>query len=265
MANQPGDFIWYELLTTDADAAAAFYRSLLGWDVIDASVNSVEDYRIFMKPNPNGGEPTPIAGMLQITSEMQKEGARPVWLGYLCVNEVDNKIDELNAAGCSLMMPAKDIPDVGRIALLQDPQGAPFYIMQPASGEPCLSFNADKNAIGHCAWNELATGDTEAAIEFYNAQFGFKKIDVMDMGENGQYIFLGNQQGRLGATFTKPEQMPAMWTYYFRVADIAEAAQQLEDLGAKIMHGPHQVPEGDYIILGEDPLGCLFALVGAKR
>src|SRR5690625_7310585 len=76
-------------------------------------------------------------------------------------------------------MPPLDIPDVGRLAMVTDPQGAVFYVMRGFSNQISLAFAADKPRVGHCAWNELSTTDPEAAKAFYFREFGWTKDGEM--------------------------------------------------------------------------------------
>src|SRR3546814_7482390 len=79
-SNKPGDYIWYELLTSDAEAAQKFYASVLGWSFA-ASGQAAMDYRII-----NAGENS-VGGLMAITQELADYGARPTWLGDNAVEE----------------------------------------------------------------------------------------------------------------------------------------------------------------------------------
>jgi uncharacterized protein len=257
MANKHGDFIWYELLTTQADAACAFYSSILGW-VSNDSGQAGMDYRILTM----AGEG--VGGLMAITPEMSAGGARPVWLGYIGVDDVDASAASILAAGGAEHMPAMDVPGVGRMAMLADPQGVPFYIMKGASGETSHAFAADRPRSGHCAWNELVTTDQSAALSFYTGQFGWRKDGEMEMGPMGKYEFL-RHGSVIGAIMTKPPEQPTpSWNFYFRVPDISAAATRIKSGGGRILNGPQEVPGGDWVINGLDPQGASFALVGQK-
>ncbi|MHA6493148.1 VOC family protein [Pseudomonas borbori] len=261
MSNKHGDFIWYELLTSDADRAQRFYSDVLGWQVEDSGQPGM-DYRILMAPDAQTGAAIAVGGLMQITDEMASGGARPVWLGYIAVDDVDASLAKAVAAGSTELMPATDIPNVGRIAFFTDPQGVPIYIMRGLSDEPSLAFAFDKPRVGHCAWNELSTPDPAAALQFYSAQFGWAKDGEMDMGEMGAYEFL-RHGGVFGAMMPKPADMPvALWSYYFRVANIDEAVDTVAAAGGQVVFGPSEIPGGEFIIHGIDPTGAMFALVG---
>jgi hypothetical protein len=257
MSNEHGDFIWYELMTSDADGAQRFYADVIGWDVLDSG-NTDMDYRLF-----DAGDGR-VGGMLQLSGEMRANGARPTWLGYIAVDDVDTSVDSIVKAGGSVQMSATDIPNVGRIAMLADPQGAPFYVMRGASDEASTAFASDRPRAGHCAWNELATSDPAAGLAFYTEQFGWKKDGEMDLGTMGKYEFL-RHGALLGAIMPKPPEIPAsVWTFYFRVPDIDAAAERVRSAGGRVVQGPHEIPGGDFVLNGVDPQGASFALVGAR-
>jgi uncharacterized protein len=259
--NPEGDFIWYELMTTDAEGAKAFYDAVVGWDIGEGAAE-YQGYRVI---NAAGGGFA--GGVLPITDEMAQHGARPTWLGYLNVGDVDAKVAAIEAAGGKAWMGPTDIPSVGRIAMVTDPQAAPFYVMKPIppaghEDEPSTVFSPDQQ--GRCGWNELSTSDPGAARTFYADQFGWSSDDFMAMGEMGEYRFIDHHGLRLGAlAATSPGQQPH-WRYYFRVPSIATAKQTAEAKGGKIAMGPMEVPGGDFIIIGTDPQGAEFALVGGK-
>jgi len=162
-------------------------------------------------------------------------------------------------------MPATDIPNVGRIAMVADPQGAPFYVMKPippAGQEKQASDVFSPDQQQRVSWNELSTTDPAAARAFYSDRFGWDDSEFMDMGEMGEYRFLAQGGTRIGALCgVMPGQQPR-WRYYFRVPSIAAAKDIAEKNGGTINMGPHQVPTGDFIIIGTDPQGAEFALVG---
>jgi predicted enzyme related to lactoylglutathione lyase len=162
-------------------------------------------------------------------------------------------------------MAAMDIPNVGRVALLSDPQGAPFYVMKPippADDPNAVSDVFSPEAEQRVGWNELQTTDVDAARRFYGEQFGWDSSDFMDMGEMGQYRFFDHHGLRLGAAFNANGGPPARWRFYLRVPSVAAAKAVIEQKGGTVHMGPMQVPTGDYVLVGSDPQGAEFALVG---
>jgi uncharacterized protein len=259
MANKHGDFIWYELMANNADAAAAFYGPLLGW-----SVGNQPEYREIQAGDGEG-----VGGILALTPEMTSGGARPAWVGYIAVDDVDASVATIEAAGGRTYMPARDMAAIGRFAMVADPQGVPFYVMRPTppADRPdavSTAFAAEAPAEGHCAWNELSTTDPEAAMAFYNTAFGWVKDGEMEMGPLGKYEFL-RHGFMLGAVMPKMPQQPApAWTYYFRVPDIDAAVATIKESGGQILRGPDEIPGGEFSLNAMDPQGAAFGLVGKR-
>lgn len=268
MPNPHGQHIWYELLTTDLDAAQRFYGDVLGWTLIDSGQDG---YHLI--ENRVDGEGHRVGGAMTLTEDMKNGGARPCWLGYIGVEDVDACLGRLSAAGASVLMPAWDIPGVGRLALLADPQGVPFYIMRGASEETSYAFAFDKPRVGHCAWNELISSDPAGAWRFYGEEFNWHKDGEMDMGPMGTYEFIrhqapgkSGQAGVIGAIMPKPEAMPLpQWNYYFRVADIDVAVARIQAAGGQLLNGPDEIPGGEFCLQGLDPQGAAFGLVGVRH
>ena len=132
------------LFLTDAGEPMEFYDAVVGWDVESQPSFEGMDYRMIRRSD--GGN---AGGLMRLTNEMQEHGARPVWLGYIGVDNVDATVAAIEGDGGQVMMPAWDIPDVGRIAMVADPQGAPFYVMKPSPppGLAVAGFAQDFEAL----------------------------------------------------------------------------------------------------------------------
>jgi uncharacterized protein len=256
MANPHGSFIWYELLTTDPDAAAGFYGSVVGWSFADSGVPDM-DYRILSYDGDS------VGGMMALPAGAEEKGMRPGWLGYIGVDDVDAAIDRLNEAGGSVHMEAQDIPNVGRIAMVADPQRVPFYLMQPANDGDSSAFSP--SALGRVAWNELVTTDQNAALDFYCGHYGWERAGAMPMGEMGDYVFIAHHGQPIGAVMNQaPSQPRAMWNFYVRVGEIDAAVERVKAGGGEVLDGPMEVPGGDFVVVGRDPQGAGFGLVGSR-
>ena len=252
MANRHGFPIWYELMTTDSDAATRFYGAVAGWTIAPPAPGG-PDYRMI-----DAGDGTMVGGVLQLDEPMQAAGATPTWLPYFGVDDVDATAARAGTLGARTVVPPTDIPGVGRFAFLADPHGAHFYIMRGSSDQESTAFAAHKP--GHFAWNELSTSDGKAAIAFYGALLGIENRETMDMGPMGGYHFLDLGDTRLGA-LVEMKDRPAAWRLYSVVTDIAAAIEAVTASGGSVMMGPYEVPGGQTIVIGADPQGAEFALV----
>lgn len=264
MANPPGSFIWYELLTTDIAAAADFYEAVVGIGIARAATPGPMDYRMIETP---GG--LHVGGAMQLSADMLAGGALPGWYGYVSVADVDSAVERAQSEGAALLMPPSDIPGAGRIAMIADPQGAPLYLMTPAPPAGAQDMESrcyDPEKHGHMAWNELHASDQATAFAFYAGQFGWEKSDALDMGPMGTYQMfkIGGTDNAVGGMMTSPNMLHPIWLYYLNVPDIDAALAAANANGATGMFGPSDIPGGFFIIQGKDPQGATFAAVGPR-
>ena len=259
-----GGFIWYELITPDPAAAKAFYDPVVGWDIAADPVAPGMEYRMIQRSD--GGN---AGGVLTLTDEMRAGGARPIWLGYLHVSDVDAKAAAIEGDGGKVMMAPWDQPGVGRLAMVTDPSGAPFYLMAPLPPEVDPNAVSDVFSVDrpqHVRWNELWSGDPAGAVDFYRRHFGWVQEGDMDMGEMGKYQFVQHGGVMIGAIMPKMPDVPAsMWNYYIGVDDIDRGADAVRSGGGQIFNGPMEIPGGEYALNAADPQGALFGLVGPRK
>jgi len=262
MTNPPGSFIWYELMTTDADASAAFYGAVVGWTIPAAEPDAKPVYRMIGRDD--GGS---AGGLLQLDDEMQAKGARPCWVPYLNVPDVDAAVAAILADGGGTLMPKVTIPQ-GSFAMVTDPQGVPFYVMAPLppAGKPEAKsdvFSVDQPQ--RVRWNELASPDLGAAKAFYAKHFGFEFNNSMPMGPMGDYCFIEHHGIVLGAIMQQAQAgQPALWLPYIGVTSVTGAKAAIEAGGGTVMNGPMEVPGGEWIVVARDPQGAAFGVVGPK-
>ena len=259
-----GSFIWYELMTPDANAAAKFYGAVIGWQIADPTEPPPDgrDYRMIQRSD--GGF---AGGVLALTADMQQRGAFPMWLAYLQVADVDAAIQAIVADGGRMMMPPMELP-VGKMAMVAYPMGTPFYVMAPippAGKVEARSDVFDVRANQRVRWNELGSPDLAHAKAFYAKHFDFQFHDVMPMGPMGDYCFIDHDGVRVGAIMPKAEPDPlGIWTFYFGVPSVAAAQRAIESGGGTVILQPHEVPGGEWILVATDPAGATFGVVGAR-
>ncbi len=263
MTNPTGNFVWYELVTSDVDKAKAFYDAVVGWTVAEKS-DFPNGYRMIGRYDGKMA-----GGILPLTDEMKAHGARPMWLGYINVDDVDSSVAAITSDGGAVVMPAFDIPQVGRVAMVTDPVGVPFYIMKPTppAGQPdAVSDVFDPMKAEHFRWNELSTTDQDGAIAFFARHFGWTQEGGMPMGEMGDYKFVQANGVGIGAIMRKPAQSPmSAWVYYIGVDDIDRGAKAITDGGGQLLYDPMDIPGGEFAVAAIDPQGALFGLVGPRK
>ena len=255
MVDSYGRFIWYQLLTTDVEAAKAFYTEVVGWGTRDASAPGMP-YTLF-----TAGEAS-VSGLMGLSEDAQKMGVRPSWLGYVGVDDVDATADRLRRLGGVVHVPPMDIPDVSRFSIVADPQMATLALFKGV--KPALTPPVEPRTPGHVGWHELLAADWEQAWAFYRELFGWQKADA-DTGVVGTYQLFSAGGQTIGAMFTKPATVPVpFWLYYFNVGDIDVAAKRVKAGRGQVLNGPIEVPGSSWILQCTDPQGAVFALVGKR-
>ena len=246
-----GRFIWHELLTTDTAAAAAFYPKVVPWRT---QPSSMPGYTIWM-----AGQ-SQVGGLMAQPSDAA--GTPPQWLIYIGTPNVDATAEHAQRLGARVVKPAADIPNVGRFAVLADPQGATFALYTPGPTGGAIPAPG----AGVFSWHELATTDVAGALRFYGELFGWTKGQGHDMGAMGVYqIFerFGSMIG--GMCNVQGPATPPSWLSYVQVADSSRAVAAAKSAGGRLLHGPVEVPGGSWIALFMDPQGGAFAVQEPPR
>jgi predicted enzyme related to lactoylglutathione lyase len=254
MTEGHGKFVWYDLMTTDLNAAEAFYCDVIGWTAADSGMTH-QKYVLFSQ----GGQM--VAGLMETPPEAAAMGAPPSWTGHIAVDDVDEYAAKVKAAGGTIRRPPEDIPGIGRFSVVADPHGATFVLFKGNTEAPP---EVPPGTPGHVGWNELQSGDLATAWPFYESLFGWTKVDDMDMGPMGVYrtFAAAGKTSAIGGMMTKTPQTPApMWSYYFNVPSVKAAMECAKGSGGQILMGPQQVPGGQWVARIADPQGGLVAIV----
>ena len=249
--------LWYELITTDMNAAEKFYRTVVGWTSAPSEVSPLP-YTMFKR----SGD-VPAAGLLNKPDGMNFP---PFWAMYVGVNTLEDAAGHIKKLGGKELSPVIDIPTIGRMQMMTDPQGAAFYIYEPDPKAPQLPEGAPQ--VGEGSWHELMTTDAPAALKFYTELFGWTPGETMDMGPMGKYYMFNRPHGMIGGMMNKPPEMahvPPNWQIYFLVPDIDAATERIKANGGQILNGPMEVPGGDQVLNAMDPQGAAFSLHAKKK
>lgn len=236
---------WYELSTSDIASAQEFYSKILGWQIADSGTPGM-DYRLAKVGD------TMVAGL------MQGEGQPTAWTIYFAVDEADKTYAEAIAKGATSIVPPADIPNTGRFALVLDPQGAAFGILQPLPGGQGGAFDQAKMGAGN--WQEIITTDPLAAMEFYSSLFGWTITRSLPMGPMTYHIFARNDV-EIGGAFAFPGA-PTRWKPYFAVPSAKATLTTVPAAGGTVIRGPDEVPGDAWTVQINDPQGAVLALVG---
>jgi uncharacterized protein len=249
-----GRFIWHELVTTDPDAASDFYSKVLPWKTQDSGMPS---YTLWMAGK------TQVGGLTGLPDGAEA-GSPPHWIVYIATPDVDATVAEAERLGGKVVKSASDIPNMGRFAVLADPQGATFAVYTPPGPPP--EGGSPAAGPGEFNWHELATTDYAAALEFYVALFGWEKGPTHDMGSMGMYQLINLAGAQVGGIYNlHAPSTPPHWLSYVGVVDCAKATAAAKAAGARVLNGPLEVPGGSWISMLMDPQGGAFAVVEPPR
>jgi hypothetical protein len=241
-----GKFVWRELLTRDLEGAKRFYGELFGWRIQDVPFGEGGTYTLLYS-----GE-TQVGGMMDLAHVSGGANVPPHWGVYVSVADVDAAAAKVAPAGGKVFVPPTDIPEVGRFAVIQDPQGAVFSLFRSAKGD----MPDAEPAVGEFCWEHLHTTDPTAALPFYTEVVGWGVQEMM-----GLHFFNRNHgQTPLAVVSQTPEGVPAHWLTYVRVADLDATVAKTRELGGEAIEPRIDVPGMGAFALLKDPAGAYFML-----
>src|SRR5947209_6172105 len=244
----PGTFCWTDLATTDQDAAKSFYGELFGWQAEDLPVGDGATYSMMRL---DGRDVAAIATQPQ---QQREAGVPPAWQSYVSVESADASADRAKELGATVHAPPFDVLDVGRMAVIQDPQGAFFMVWEPRK-----TIGAELvNAPGALAWNELASPDPGVSADFYGSLFGWTVSEFE--GSPTPYLIINNDDhGNGGIRELGDEPAPPHWMPYIGIDDIERGLARAGELGGTVLAGPMDIGIAKTGVI-RDPQGAVFAI-----
>jgi uncharacterized protein len=251
----PGSFCWIELGTTEQQAAKAFYTKLFGWNVTEFPMGPGETYSVFQL---NGRD---TGGGYTLRKDQRDQGVPPHWMLFIAVEDVDATVARIAKAGGKVVMPAIDVMELGRMAVLQDPTGAVFSIWQ-AKQHSGIGISG----TGTLCWADLNTSDPARAAKFYSDIFGWQV--TKDENDPSGYLHIKNGEHFIGGmppAGMSGAQTPPHWMLYFHVADVSATVKQASAANAKVMMPTTDIPNVGTVAVVADPQGAVFALFKSAR
>ncbi|MBX7110624.1 MAG: VOC family protein [Dehalococcoidia bacterium] len=234
---------WFELSTTDPASAVSFYGRLFGWTDDPRPMPEGGDYHVQLIE----GDSVAAIGP-QMPGEIE-QGLPPHWNVYIAVDDVDATTGKVEAGGGSVLMPAMDVMDVGRMSVIADPTGGVVCLWQAKAhigaervGEP-----------GTNAWAELATSDPDRAAAFFRDLLG-TETESNPMPDGSAYTVMKAGGQDVAGIFKMPAEMqgmPSMWTAYFGVENVDACIEQAQGLGAQVVVPGQDIPEGRFAVLAD--------------
>jgi uncharacterized protein len=246
----PGTFSWTDLTTTDQEAAKRFYGELFGWEADDQPVGDGFSYSMMKLGGPD------VAAISSQPQQQREAGVPPAWNSYITVQSADETLARAEQLGATVHAAAFDVMDVGRMGVVQDPQGAFFLPWEPKRHIGASLVNAP----GALSWNELATPDMDASAAFYGELFGWT-AEPLPGGEM-PYLVIKNAEGHTngGMRPVMPPGTPPHWLVYFGAESADAALAKAGELGGSTLVEPMDIGPNGRIAVAQDPQGAVFAL-----
>jgi predicted enzyme related to lactoylglutathione lyase len=233
---------WWGLVTTDAEAASAFYRDLFELKVTKRGPGRYVIHR----------EDAMVGSITQI-EEAAANVKRSTWIVGFRVPNVAVALSKAKGLGATVINDVSRAEGLATWAAVQDPGGAQFVMLQPERdlGTP--------SSEGSMVWTELWTNDMDASVDFYTDVFGWGHETRNH--PNGPYpVFTSGEEARAGLVRISGEAMDLGWAPYVGVTDLRSTLDRAVELGGKILQEPDpDILDGRVAAL-EDPTGCNFLL-----
>ncbi|TMK66426.1 MAG: VOC family protein [Actinobacteria bacterium] len=241
VATTVGRFVWHEQVSSDPKQAQGFYTELFGWGTEVFKPGEIDYTMISTGGQSHGG-----------FSKAMEGAPPPHWIGHVRVENVDETIEKAKSAGGKLAAGPFEMSEVGRIAIITDPQGAFISAYQPESDGP--------GSEGVFVWDELGTTDVDGAQRFYGEVFGWSTTDMGS--EYGGYRIFQRGETRVGGLIALPDaSMPAGWQPYVAVDDPDGTTAKANELGGSTLMEPMDVPNVGRIAVLRDPQGAVFGII----
>jgi len=243
-----GEFSWVDFVSHDMPSACAFYEAVFDWESVRQDTQGGPPYAIFQK----GGQA--VAGIGQMDDAMKSQGLPPMWNSYVNVDDVNAAVQKATELGGTVAIPPMKVLEAGWLAFLQDPTGGNLGLWQKERHIGAQLVNEP----GAFCWNELATGDSERAKEFYAQLFGWE-YDLNNDAPTTYYIIRHNGSDNGGIMQMTDEwgQLPPLWTVYFSTDDVDATGRRVHQNGGEVSVPPFETPAGKVGVM-KDPQGGMF-------
>jgi hypothetical protein len=252
--HQPGRIVWHDLLTEDADVTQRFYSELFGWEfeTVPVALGFGESLNYSIISNKG----VPIGGMVD-TSGFDNPQNQSQWVSFISTADIEQSVKVLQASGGLLQAGPVDLGARGQLALVADPQGALFALLQTRDGDPVERAPR----VGDFIWNELWTVNAGEAESFYQALFNYQAAHH-DLAGGASYRYLSSENDsgfhvpRIAIRTNPIIDLEPTWVSYVRVVSPQAIVDQVEALGGQVLLAPQVNDIGGTLAIIVDPSGA---------
>lgn len=249
-----GKVVWRDLLTNTPDESRRFYGELFGWEFekpgIDIGIGGAGAYTLIRH------EGRLIGGIVDTVAIGRSENISQ-WITTMAVTDIEAAVGRVADAGGSVMSPPESIGSRGQMAVVEDPTGAVFAMLQTSEGDP-PDYEPDYNGW---LWDELWTSDVGKATDFYRTVIGFQYTDHdINVTDHDYRVLKMNDTPRAGVLPNPFEGERPVWVNYLRVEDPSAITARVENLGGTILVEAQERPIGGEVAFIAGPSGAGVAL-----
>jgi uncharacterized protein len=227
-AHRPGVFTWLELRTNDVAKTARILGEVVGWNISSMPMPPEAGGAYTLASTKSGA----VAGIVPLA-----KGQQPHAIAYVSVDDVDAALQRVVKAGGKALGAAFDVPTIGRMAEVSDPDGAAFFLFKSENGDPELA-----PANGNVLWNELWATNEKKSLAFLTSVIGYA-VEAMDMGGTTYHVLKTKAGAQASGVMKSPvAEMPAHFLQYLHVDDVEAACARAKKHGCAIDGDVQDVP-----------------------
>jgi predicted enzyme related to lactoylglutathione lyase len=253
--HHPGKIIWHDLITHTPEASKRFYSELFGWEFEDLGLDFGFGRTVNYSLIRHQGEL--IGGMID-ANHIGRPNPRELsqWVVVMSVADLEAAVESVKAGGGKVLAPARDVSERGRIALIEDNQGAALALLQTRDGDP-----ADRvPPVGDFLWDEVWPDDLARSLAFYKQLTGLRAAAHVTSSER-QYQYMATASTpRFGLVQQPVEELSPTWVSYVRVQQPERIISRVAELGGRVLLPVEKRDVGGEVALIAGPSGAGFAI-----
>jgi len=246
--HHPGQFVWHDLVSPNPKASMDFYSKVFGWTFTTLGSGNDAYYVI----NSNGKA---IGGISRLDPQYGTVGE---WISSISVSDVSKAVEYNENKGGKTLFKAMKVKGRGKMALVQDPQGAIVSFIYSESGDPALEIGKT------WLWNELWTNDLTSSMDYYKGLIPYT-TEKVEKAAAPYYVFKNNGKKLAGIMANPVDEMRTSWMPYIRVYNIDNVVDKARSAGAAIVSEPKTEIRNGTLAIIQDPGGAKFALQVLKK
>lgn len=250
-----GKLVWIDLLTPDLPAARRFYGELLGWTFTDFGSLSGKGVSAYSLAWLDG---IPVAGIAEKAAPPEQQ-RKARWIAFMSVADVAGAVKSVVAKGGREFIAPRNVPARGEMAVVLDPDGAPFGLINSSSGDPPDSLSP----VGDWIWAIYQSPDATSAAAFYQDLGGYEVVQDDPLGQAQQYLLVAEGYARASLVEIPADRsgMRPDWLYFARVSNLRDSVARVRELGGKVLMDPRPDVLDERLAVIQDPTGAPLGLL----